>query len=94
MWEHLKRRSSYQALPLIETKKPTDLYRDLHHPIFQNIRIVQMENSRGCNVAQTIVTLTKIITPQAMNQCLKFIYTGTVEKEFHNIQVIIKKILC
>lgn len=42
MWEHLKRRSSYQALPLIETKKPTDFYKDLHHPIFQNIRITQV----------------------------------------------------
>ncbi|XP_055854302.1 rho-related BTB domain-containing protein 1 isoform X2 [Episyrphus balteatus] len=86
MWEHLKRRSSYQALPLIESKKSTDLYKDLHHPIFQNIRIVQMENNRGVNVTQTIVTMTKIITPQAMNQCLKFIYTGTIEKEFHNLQ--------
>ena len=88
MWEQLKRRSSYQALPLIETKKPSDLYKDLHHPIFQNIRLVQMENTRGINVTQTIVTLTKLITPQALQQCLQFIYTGTIEREFHNLQVI------
>lgn len=87
MWEQLKRRSSYQALPLIETKKPSDLYKDLHHPIFQNIRLVQMENMRGINVTQTIVTLTKLITPQALQQCLQFIYTGTIEREFHNLQV-------
>ncbi|XP_023159457.1 rho-related BTB domain-containing protein 1 [Ceratitis capitata] len=88
MWEQLKRRSSYQALPLIETKKPSDLYKDLHHPIFQNIRLVQMENMRGINVTQTIVTLTKLITPQALQQCLQFIYTGTIEREFHNLQEI------
>lgn len=87
MWEQIKRRSSYQALPLIEAKRPTELYKDLHHPVFQNIRIVQLDNSRGVFVNQTILTLTKLITPQAMHQCLKFIYTGTVEKEFYNIQV-------
>lgn len=42
MWEQLKRRSSYQALPTIESKKPIDFYRDLHHPIFQNIRIIHV----------------------------------------------------
>lgn len=42
MWEQLKRRSSYQALPTIEAKKPIDLLRDLHHPIFQNIRIIHV----------------------------------------------------
>lgn len=42
MWEQLKRRSSYQALPTIESKKPNDIYRDLHHPIFQNIRIIHV----------------------------------------------------
>lgn len=42
MWEQLKRRSSYQALPTIDSKKPIDIFRDLHHPIFQNIRIVHV----------------------------------------------------
>lgn len=40
MWEQLKRRSSYQALPTIEPKK--DVYRDLHHPVFQSIRVLQV----------------------------------------------------
>jgi Rho-related BTB domain-containing protein 1/2 len=39
MWEQLKRRS-YQILPTVEPKK--DLYRDLHHPVFQSIRIFQV----------------------------------------------------
>lgn len=42
MWEQLKRRSSYQALPTLEPKKQTDLFRDLHHPVFQSIRIIQV----------------------------------------------------
>lgn len=42
MWEQLKRRSSCQALPTIESKTHTDLFRDLHHPIFQSIRIIQV----------------------------------------------------
>lgn len=42
MWEQLKRRSSYQALPSIETKKSSESYRDLHHPVFQSIRIIQV----------------------------------------------------
>lgn len=88
MWEQIKRRSSYQALPLIEAKKPSELYKDLHHPVFQNIRIVQVDNGRGNLINQTIITLTKIITTQALHQCLKFIYTGTIEKELNNIQVI------
>ncbi|XP_037939980.1 rho-related BTB domain-containing protein 1 isoform X2 [Teleopsis dalmanni] len=88
MWEHLKRRSSYQALPLVETKKPNDLCKDFHHPIFQNIRIAQLENKHGVNITQTVVTFTKILKPQIMQQCLKFIYTGTIEKEYNNLQEI------
>lgn len=41
VWEQLKRRSSYQALPSVEMKK-IDVYRDLHHPVFQNIRVIQV----------------------------------------------------
>jgi Rho-related BTB domain-containing protein 1/2 len=41
MWEKLKRRSSYQALPTTEPRK-SDVFRDLHHPFFQNIRVIQV----------------------------------------------------
>ncbi|XP_061396235.1 rho-related BTB domain-containing protein 1 isoform X1 [Musca vetustissima] len=84
MWEQIKRRSSYQALPLIEAKRPTELYKDLHHPVFQNIRVVQIDNNNGIQINQTILTLTKLITPQALHQCLKFIYTGTID--LYNVQ--------
>lgn len=36
---------------------------------------------------QTIVTLSKLFTPPAMLQCLKFIYTGTIDKECSNLKV-------
>ncbi|KAH8300381.1 hypothetical protein KR018_000825 [Drosophila ironensis] len=88
MWEHLKRRSSYQALPLMEPKRSSDLYRELHHPVLQSIRLVSVENQRGVNGLQTIVTLSKLITPQALHQCLRFIYTGTIDKDCNNLQEI------
>ncbi|XP_032594397.1 rho-related BTB domain-containing protein 1 isoform X2 [Drosophila grimshawi] len=88
MWEHLKRRSSYQALPLVESKRSTDLHKELHHPVLQSLRLVQMENQRGVSAIQTIVTLSKLISPQALHQCLRFIYTGTIDKECSNLQEI------
>lgn len=87
MWEQLKRRSSYQALPLIEAKRSNELYREILHPLFQSVRVIPMENNRGILLNQTIITLTKMITPQALHQCLKFIYTGTIDKELTDWQV-------
>lgn len=87
MWEHLKRRSSYQALPLVESKRSSDLHKELHHPVLQSLRLVQMETQRGVSAVQTIVTLNKLISPQSLHQCLRFIYTGTIDKECSNLQV-------
>lgn len=36
---------------------------------------------------QTIVTLCKIITAKVLRQCLIFIYTGTIDKEYIDVQV-------
>ncbi|KAG5677214.1 hypothetical protein PVAND_006990 [Polypedilum vanderplanki] len=82
MFEQLKRRSSYHALPTIgEPKK--DVYRDLHHPVFQNIRIVQVDEERNSIIQlQTIVNLSKVITAKHCNNVLCFIYTGTIDKEY------------
>ncbi|KAH8371842.1 hypothetical protein KR093_009061 [Drosophila rubida] len=88
MWEHLKRRSSYQALPLVESKRSGDLHKDLQHPVLQSLRLVQVENQRGVSATQTIVTLNKLISQQALHQCLRFIYTGTIDKECSNLQEI------
>lgn len=65
-----KRRASCQALPTA---------RDLDHPAFQCIRNVQPEG-------QTVVTLSKLVTPTAVRQCLQFIYTGTVDRSALNLQ--------
>lgn len=89
MWEHLKRRSSYQALPLVESKRSSDLHKELHHPVLQSLRLVQMETQRGVSAIQTIITLNKLISPQSLHQCLRFIYTGTIDKECSNLQVIL-----
>lgn len=58
MWEQLKRRSSYQALPTIESKKPIDIFRDLHHPIFQNIRIIHVLISNPSQIVNIDVPMT------------------------------------
>ncbi|KAL3270019.1 hypothetical protein HHI36_009076 [Cryptolaemus montrouzieri] len=65
-----KRRASCQALPTA---------RDLDHPAFQCIRNVQPEG-------QTVVTLSKLVTPAAVRQCLQFAYTGTVDRSALNLQ--------
>ncbi|KAG4075261.1 hypothetical protein HA402_003052 [Bradysia odoriphaga] len=92
MWDQLKRRSSYQALPTIEPKKQSDLFRDLHHPVFPKYSNYSGENSpekfSGINETQTIITISKLITPQALNQCLKYIYTGSIDKDCLNLQEI------
>ncbi|KAK1122680.1 hypothetical protein K0M31_009123 [Melipona bicolor] len=89
VWEQLKRRSSFQVLPTMENqKKPSGTTRDLNHPAFQNIRVCLTENTNGMQQPTTVVTLSKLITPQAMQQCLQFIYTGSLDKRYHDLQEI------
>ncbi|XP_030375324.1 rho-related BTB domain-containing protein 1 isoform X2 [Scaptodrosophila lebanonensis] len=87
VWNHLKRRSSYQSIPLIESKSSSDQYKELHHQLLQSIRLVQVEGQRGASTLQTIVTL-KLVSSQGLYQCLRFIYTGTIDKECGNMQEI------
>lgn len=42
MWDQLKRRSSYQALPVPTVELKRDFFRELHHAVFQSIRIIQV----------------------------------------------------
>ncbi|KAG8038571.1 hypothetical protein G9C98_006267 [Cotesia typhae] len=88
VWEQLKRRSSFQVLPTMDQRKPTGASRELNHPAFQNIRINLTENSNGVQQPTTVVTLSKLITPQSMQQCLQFIYTGSLDKRYHDLQEI------
>lgn len=36
---------------------------------------------------QTVVTLSKLVTPQAIHQCLKFIYSGSFDLDYPNLKV-------
>ncbi|XP_076759757.1 rho-related BTB domain containing isoform X1 [Xylocopa sonorina] len=87
VWEQLKRRSSFQVLPTMDNqRKPAGATRELNHPAFQNIRVYLTENTNGVQQQTTVVTLSKLITPQAMQQCLQFIYTGSLDKRYHDLQ--------
>ncbi|KAF7995181.1 hypothetical protein HCN44_004653 [Aphidius gifuensis] len=86
VWDQLKRRSSFQVLPTADQRKAIGAPRELNHPAFQNIRIALTENSNGAQQSTTVVTLSKLVTPQAMQQCLQFIYTGNLDKRYHILQ--------
>ncbi|XP_011645538.1 rho-related BTB domain-containing protein 1 isoform X3 [Pogonomyrmex barbatus] len=87
VWEQLKRRSSFQVLPTMDNqRKSNGATRELNHPAFQNIRICMTENANGVQQPMTVITLSKLITPQAMQQCLQFIYTGSLDKRYHDLQ--------
>lgn len=49
--------------------------------------VLQTENANGVQQPMTVITLSKLITPQAMQQCLQFIYTGSLDKRYHDLQV-------
>ncbi|XP_043247798.1 rho-related BTB domain-containing protein 1 isoform X1 [Colletes gigas] len=87
VWEQLKRRSSFQVLPTMDNqRKSAGATRELNHPAFQNIRVCLTESTNGVQQPTTVVTLSKLITPQAMQQCLQFIYTGSLDKRYHDLQ--------
>ncbi|CAG2066914.1 unnamed protein product, partial [Timema podura] len=86
VWEQLKRRSSCQVLSTDSNKK-IGVSKDLNHPAFQTIRVEQCESfdthrGRPTSSVQTVLTLSKLVTPQAMQQCLQFLYTGTIDSRF------------
>lgn len=64
-------------------------YLRLKSPLYRNHRrtTLQTENANGVQQPMTVVTLSKLITPQAMQQCLQFIYTGSLDKRYHDLQV-------
>nr|CAD7393180.1 unnamed protein product [Timema cristinae] len=91
VWEQLKRRSSCQVLST-ESNKKIGVSKDLNHPAFQTIRLEQCESfdthrGRPTSSVQTVLTLSKLVTPQAMQQCLQFLYTGTIDSRFCELQV-------
>ncbi|KAK7792778.1 hypothetical protein R5R35_004888 [Gryllus longicercus] len=96
VWDQLKRRSSCQVLTT-DSSKRLGVTRELNHPAFQAIRIEQvqqcegLDNTRGGrpnSSVQTVITLSKLVTPQAMQQCLQFLYTGSIDTRFCELQEI------
>lgn len=67
---------------------PATVNRDLNHPAFQSIRMEQAprQQRRGPR-AHTVVTLTKLVTPHAIQQCLNFLYTGMIDQRCLELQV-------
>ncbi|XP_052122122.1 rho-related BTB domain-containing protein 1 [Frankliniella occidentalis] len=89
VWEQIKRRSSCQVLSC-DSNRRLDISRDMDHPAFTSIRVQQYEglDHRGnpSSSLQTVITLSKLITPQAMNQVLQFMYTGTIDSRYCELQ--------
>ncbi|XP_046441529.1 rho-related BTB domain-containing protein 1-like isoform X3 [Daphnia pulex] len=92
--EKLKRRCSFQ-LSSTTSAYSNDLRcpqfsREIYHPAVQSISVEQCQGmdhrGRPCVSTQTVVTLTKIVTPNAMRQCLCFIYTGQIDTRLCSLQ--------
>ncbi|XP_073969852.1 rho-related BTB domain containing isoform X3 [Rhodnius prolixus] len=93
VWDQLKRRSSCQVLTTACNNSPSQrvcINRELNHPAFTSIRVQQVEdiNQQGklTTSLQTVITLSKLVTAQAMQQCLQFLYTGTIDSRFTQLQ--------
>ncbi|XP_014216043.1 rho-related BTB domain-containing protein 1 isoform X3 [Copidosoma floridanum] len=88
VWDQIKRRSSFQVLPTVESqRKSIGASRELNHAAFQNIRVTVIDIN-GVHQQTTVVTLSKLITSQTMQQCLQFIYTGNLDKRYHDLKEI------
>ncbi|KAL7299662.1 hypothetical protein TKK_0007421 [Trichogramma kaykai] len=87
VWDQIKRRSSFQVMSSHESqRRAIGATRELNHPAFQSIRVVVADNGNGTFQQTTLVTLSKIITSQALQQCLQFIYTGNFDKRCHHLK--------
>ncbi|CAH0393986.1 unnamed protein product [Bemisia tabaci] len=86
LWKQLKRRSSCQVLSSSSSASADHckkFNKDLSHPAFTSIKIQQCEGSdhggHAVTSVQTIITLSKLVTSQAMQHCLQFLYTGSFD---------------
>nr|XP_024219309.1 rho-related BTB domain-containing protein 1 [Halyomorpha halys] len=93
VWDQLKRRSSCQVLTSACNNSPSQRIcanRELNHPAFTSIRVQQCEDldpqGKITTSVQTVITLSKLVTAQAMQQCLQFLYTGTIDPKFTQLQ--------
>jgi len=66
------------------------VFRSLNYPAFQSLRIEKCESLDDCGrvitSVQTVLTCSKLISPQAMNQIIQFIYGGKLDTKLCNIR--------
>ncbi|XP_039293193.1 rho-related BTB domain-containing protein 1 isoform X2 [Nilaparvata lugens] len=94
VWDQLKRRSSCQVLTSSQASIAANLKagsRELNHPAFTAIRVQQCEcfdslDKPASSSLQTVVTLSKLVSPYAMQQCLQFLYTGSLDTRSTQLQ--------
>ncbi|CAG9569488.1 unnamed protein product [Danaus chrysippus] len=81
VWDQIKRRSSCQILPLSDNcKKPPDLFREVNHPAIISIRVVKCDKiQHASSQTQTIVTMSKLISQNVMQEIINFVYTGVID---------------
>ncbi|XKL61754.1 hypothetical protein PGB90_001587 [Kerria lacca] len=90
--DQIRRRSTCQILTS-ESKqnnaRTLNLRKEINHPVFLTIRTEYNESDDSCQTPtcfQTIVTLSKLVTPAAMAECLRFLYTGAIDPTFTKFQ--------
>ncbi|XP_023325369.1 rho-related BTB domain-containing protein 2, partial [Eurytemora carolleeae] len=89
--KYFPRRSSFSGLSKEDLSPRCGVSKQLNHPTFSSLQIQQCDtlNQDGKVVSsvQTVITCTKLVTPQIMNQILRFLYTGELETSHVNIGV-------
>ena len=78
------------VLPQIFTYEPKPgVFRNLTYPAFNSIRIEQIQSLDGqgriLTSVQTIITCSKLIQPQAMNQIIQYIYGDKIDPKLCSI---------
>lgn len=87
-----QRRSSFSGPSSKDDPSPRPgVFRLLSHPAFHSIQIQQCESldaeGKVVTSIQTVINCTKLVSPQTMNQILRFLYTGRLEAPHVNLSV-------
>jgi len=78
------------AIPQIFAYEPKPgVFRNLNYPAFHSIRIEQIQSLDGqgqiINSVQTVLSCSKLIQPQAMNQIIKYLYGKEIDQKLCSI---------
>jgi hypothetical protein len=84
---HLSRSAS-SSVPMHQSRSGLYWVFPLLRRIFKMFFFAQVDEERNSIIqTQTIVSLSKVITAKAMQQCLMFIYTGSIDQEYLQLEV-------